>query len=88
MAGFNDLPVKSGSSQMVLSSLAAHWFEPIEDFYKEADRVLCPGGCLVIYCYGNPEFDVQHKDNDIMSKLILEVNLLQQTTVKFLHHNS
>ena len=59
---------------MILSSLAAHWFEPIEDFYIEADRVLSPGGCLVIYCYGNPEFNVQHKEKDIMSKLIMEVH--------------
>ena len=58
---------------MVLSSLAAHWFEPIDDFYKEVDRVLSPGGCLVIYCYNNPEFDVQHQHYVEMSQLIPKV---------------
>ncbi|ELU12920.1 hypothetical protein CAPTEDRAFT_198720 [Capitella teleta] len=40
------------SATLVCSGTAAHWFDPIEDFYREVDRVLVPGGCLAIFTYG------------------------------------
>ncbi len=46
-------PVESGSVQLVNSTQAVHWFDlPI--FFKEVDRILCPGGVLAVSGYFNP----------------------------------
>lgn len=43
-----DLPFESNSFDIVVSKYALQTFENIESFYKEAERVLKPGGYMVI----------------------------------------
>jgi SAM-dependent methyltransferase len=41
------------SADLVTVAQALHWFD-IPAFFREARRVLCPGGLLAAWCYGNP----------------------------------
>ncbi|KFP89739.1 Putative methyltransferase, partial [Apaloderma vittatum] len=45
-----ELPVEDASVDLLTSFTAAHWFD-IEKFMREANRVLKPGGCLVLSTY-------------------------------------
>ncbi|KFQ26438.1 Putative methyltransferase, partial [Mesitornis unicolor] len=45
-----ELPLEDASVDVLASFTAAHWFD-IEKFMKEANRVLKPGGCVVICTY-------------------------------------
>ncbi|NWI24478.1 GTOMC protein, partial [Sula dactylatra] len=55
-----ELPFKDTSVDLLTSFTAAHWFD-IEKFMREVNRVVKPGGCVVIstytvdmsLCYGN-----------------------------------
>ncbi|XP_052647725.1 uncharacterized protein LOC128143884 isoform X1 [Harpia harpyja] len=55
-----ELPFEDASVDLLTSFTAAHWFD-IEKFMREANRVVKPGGCMVIstytvdmsLCYGN-----------------------------------
>ena len=49
-----NLPIESGTVDMLSCAQAWHWMEP-EGLYREANRVLKPKGCLAIYGYGNPQ---------------------------------
>ncbi len=70
VAPCSQLPVPTGSAQLVLAATAAHWFDPIEDFYSEAERVLCPGGTLVLCGYCAPQFDaVFHKNHQELNRM-------------------
>jgi SAM-dependent methyltransferase len=40
-----------GSADLIVAAQAFHWFRP-EPFYAEVRRVLRPGGCLALWCYG------------------------------------
>ncbi len=73
VAGFDQLPSATGSAQLVLALTAAHWFNPLVDFYSEAERVLCPGGCLVVCGHYAEKFDVEHPAGPQMEKLFQEV---------------
>lgn len=42
----------SASVDLVTVAQALHWFD-IPAFFAEAERVLCPGGVLAYWCYGN-----------------------------------
>ncbi|XP_010171100.1 putative methyltransferase DDB_G0268948, partial [Antrostomus carolinensis] len=44
------LPFEDASVDVLTSFTAAHWFD-IEKFMKEANRVLKPGGCIVLCTY-------------------------------------
>ena len=44
-------PLPDASCDAVTVAQAAHWFD-LEAFYREAKRVLKPGGLLAIWCYG------------------------------------
>ncbi len=68
VAPCSQLPVTTGSAQLVLAATAAHWFDPIEDFYREAERVLCPGGTLALCSYSYPEFETSHKYHAELNK--------------------
>ena len=61
--------------------LAAHWFDPIAKFYTEADRVLKPGGCLVVGGYGySSVYYGDGKLNNELNVLFKEVRLLISMT--------
>jgi ubiquinone/menaquinone biosynthesis C-methylase UbiE len=49
-----NLPIDDGAARAVLAATAAHWF-PRPAFYREARRVLCPGGLLAIVEYVRDE---------------------------------
>lgn len=53
-------PLEDGSVSVITASQCAHWFN-LDQFYKEADRLLKPNGVLAIYGYEIPKFIV---DND------------------------
>ena len=54
-------PLPAASCDAVTVAQAAHWFD-LEAFYREAKRILKPGGLVVLWCYGihsvDPETDV------------------------------
>ncbi|XP_046583081.1 uncharacterized protein LOC124290425 [Haliotis rubra] len=39
------------SVDLVTAASSLHWFN-IQEFYREVERVLSPGGCLAVYTYG------------------------------------
>ena len=49
-----DLPLEQGTARAVIAATAAHWFDRPE-FYREAGRVLIPGGLLGITEYVRDE---------------------------------
>ncbi|XP_062591868.1 putative methyltransferase DDB_G0268948 [Saccostrea cucullata] len=58
--------LSDSSVDLVTVAQAMHWIEP-EPFYKEVTRILRPGGCLVVYGYGNST--INSKDgNKIIEK--------------------
>ncbi|XP_069461033.1 putative methyltransferase DDB_G0268948 [Ambystoma mexicanum] len=60
LAPAEKLPFQDHSVDMVTASAAAHWFNT-EEFLREVDRVLKPGGSLAFYC-PLPQFDLCYKD--------------------------
>lgn len=46
-----DLPLESGTVDLLTSMTAAHWFD-WPRFQVEVDRVLKPGGCMALLSYG------------------------------------
>ncbi|CAD5114896.1 DgyrCDS3930 [Dimorphilus gyrociliatus] len=68
VGSFDQLPFEDSSVSLVYAGIAAHWFEPIENFYKEVDRILIPGGCLLLFGYSESHIksfsDELNKDLD------------------------
>ena len=54
LAHASDLP--SSTVDLVTVAQAAHWFDR-DAFYREARRVLVPGGVLAVWCYSLLEID-------------------------------
>lgn len=48
--------VEAGTADLVTVAQALHWLN-VEEFYREADRVLAPGGVLAVWAYGPPTTD-------------------------------
>jgi SAM-dependent methyltransferase len=48
------LPLQS--VDLITVAQAAHWFD-LDAFYSEVRRVLRPGGCVALWCYGVTEFE-------------------------------
>jgi len=46
--GAEQLPHPDNSAQLVIAGRAIHYFKQ-DDFFKEVDRVLCPGGVVAYY---------------------------------------
>lgn len=57
-------PLRAGSVDLVTAAQALHWFQR-DAFYREADRVLRPGGVLAAWTYGPPELE----DNTLHGRL-------------------
>ncbi len=72
VAQFDQLPAEDGTVDLVTVSQAVHWFRPIENFYKEVDRVLRPGGCLAVYEYGRSQY-INHPNVEELSQAYKEV---------------
>jgi SAM-dependent methyltransferase len=49
----------SRSANLVTAAQALHWFEP-EVFFREAKRLLMPGGAIAVWGYGDPILDDPH----------------------------
>ena len=58
-----NLPLASRSVDFLASTMAAHWFN-LPQFFKEAERVLKPSGCLAIVGYFTPVFRLLSKKED------------------------
>jgi len=60
VAPAEELPIEDHSAAIIVAAQAAHWFE-LPKFFAECDRVLVPGGLVVLLSYGNqhisPEID-------------------------------
>jgi SAM-dependent methyltransferase len=67
-AGASGLP--DASTDAVIAAQAVHWFD-LDAFYREATRVLVPGGVLAVWCYAiheiNPAIDA------IMNRMYKEI---------------
>lgn len=48
-----ELPVQSGSAQIVVACTAAHWFD-LPKFFAEVKRVLCINGVVALTAYFLP----------------------------------
>ena len=57
----DSLPVETASVDLVSCAQAWHWLE-VDQFYREAARVLKPRGTLAVYGYGNVEVHNQECD--------------------------
>ena len=60
-----NLPLASRSVDFLASTMAAHWFD-LPQFFKEAERVLKPSGCLAIIGYGDPSLRLLSKKKTII----------------------
>ncbi|XP_012934863.1 putative methyltransferase DDB_G0268948 [Aplysia californica] len=56
--------ISSGSVDLVTVATAFHWLDP-ERFFEEADRILKPGGSLILYSFGTDSFTHHEADRYI-----------------------
>lgn len=56
VAAAEESGLASGSADLVTVAQALHWFDR-PAFYREATRVLSPGGVLAVWSYGHPYLD-------------------------------
>ncbi|XP_012934872.1 putative methyltransferase DDB_G0268948 [Aplysia californica] len=69
--------ISSGSVDLVTVATAFHWFDP-ERFFEEADRILKPGGSLILYSFGPESFT--HPEAD---RYIQYLNLSSKYVAKY-----
>jgi SAM-dependent methyltransferase len=50
------VPLRSAAADLVTVAQALHWIE-VDRFYREARRVLAPGGLLAVWTYGRQRVD-------------------------------
>lgn len=43
--------LETGSADLITVAQALHWFD-LDAFYREATRVMAPGGCIAVWTYG------------------------------------
>lgn len=56
------------SVDLITVANALHWFQP-DTFYKEAKRILKPGGLIAVWCYGSPIHQQRKDTSHIIAKL-------------------
>ncbi|XP_078491240.1 uncharacterized protein LOC144747421 [Ciona intestinalis] len=79
-----ELPVDDASVDVITAGTSVHWFDR-EKFFKEVDRVLKPGGRLVLFVYWTPRvypIDIPGQFN--YNPNIVSDELLAITTAPFL----
>ena len=67
-----NLPIDSGSVDLVTCSQAYHWFN-WDQFHQEVKRVLRSPGCLAVYGYGLPKPQNEHAKH-LMSEVGIVTN--------------
>ena len=68
------LPVADQSVELITVACAAHWFDPLDQFYDEVKRVLLPGGCLAMFCFHTIQLVADTSDMSAkLNKVIREV---------------
>ena len=58
-----EMPVSTGSVDLIVSTAASHWFD-LPKFFKETERVLKPSGCLALIGYYIPAMRLLAQKND------------------------
>nr|XP_002120375.1 uncharacterized protein LOC100183251 [Ciona intestinalis] len=82
------LPCDNVSVDVITSGTSAHWFDRPK-FYEEADRVLKPGGRLVIFGYWSPKIvPLCVSDGDVTRLSGVGTQLLKNTFNKLTEWNS
>lgn len=76
-----DLPYKDGEVDLLVCVQSAHWLKP-EPFLKECDRVLRPGGVLVIAGYSLCHPDLPGASPELNKKMDLLLDELQTSLEK------
>uniref|UniRef100_F7B763 Methyltransferase type 11 domain-containing protein n=1 Tax=Ciona intestinalis TaxID=7719 RepID=F7B763_CIOIN len=80
------LPCDNVSVDVITSGTSAHWFDRPK-FYEEADRVLKPGGRLVIFGYWSPKIvPLCVSDGDVTRLSGVGTQLLKNTFNKLIFH--
>ena len=62
-----NLPVPNESVDLVVSSMAVHWFD-FSSFFRECQRVLKPNGCLLLSGYDVPSFYPKNCDKKMIAE--------------------
>jgi SAM-dependent methyltransferase len=76
--------VPSNSVDLLVSGMAAHWFD-LDEFYDEAERVLKPGGIIALWVYSEPTFHDKNL-NEILQAFIKEMRPFGPTQRHFVEN--
>ena len=64
-----ELPVETGTVDLVTAAMAWHWFPDKNKFYSECKRVLKQNGCLAVYSYTLPHLPASyHSTNKLIDQ--------------------
>ncbi|XP_067950227.1 putative methyltransferase DDB_G0268948 [Watersipora subatra] len=66
------LPVENETVSLLQAAAAAHWMD-LAQFYKEADRVLTPGGVVTLYCNAGPAQALNHPKSTEVDPILKEI---------------
>ena len=63
----NEIPVENASVDLIVSGMAAHWFD-MSKFVPEVKRVLKPNGCMALFGYNVDKVSSVDSDNEALAK--------------------
>ncbi|KAF6033089.1 hypothetical protein EB796_008606 [Bugula neritina] len=66
------LPVEDNSVTLVQAATALHWFDH-EQFYRECDRVLVPGGVIAAFNYKLDIEVIKHPNSNELHRIFSEI---------------